>query len=111
MADALKDVATSSLPLDGGSEGTDSLSAEDEEGWEDVEQEPDYQQPIVSLFTDETFPDVLAMLEHCKQKHDFDLLRVRQELGVYVSQFAHYIFATELGLTISGCRTGLLWPH
>jgi|SRR5579862_3056365 len=96
MAAALKDVATcSSPPLNGGSEGAGSLSAEDEEGWEDVEQEPDYQQPIVSLFTDEAFPDVLAMLEHCKQKHGFDLLRARKELGVYVSQFALYIFATE----------------
>ncbi|KAI9765173.1 MAG: hypothetical protein M1840_007766 [Geoglossum simile] len=83
MTAVLKDVATcSSPPIDSGSEDTDSLSVEDEEGWEDVEQEPDYREPIVSLFGDETFPDVLTMLEHCKQEHGFDMLRARQELGL-----------------------------
>jgi protein arginine N-methyltransferase 3 len=82
MAGTLEDSATY---CDSGSEDNDSLNVEDEEGWEDVEQEIDEQQPIVSLFSGETFRDVLTMLEHCKQNHDFDFLRVRQELGVYVS--------------------------
>ena len=91
MAATPKDVATrSSPPLDSDPEDADSLNAEDEEGWEDVEQEPDYQQPIVSLFSDEAFPDVLTMLEDCKKKHGFDILRARRELGVYVSRFVFY---------------------
>ncbi|KAH0562364.1 hypothetical protein GP486_002944 [Trichoglossum hirsutum] len=84
MAATRKDSATTRSPPsnDSGSEDTDSLNIGDEEGWEDVEQEIDDQQHIVSLLCGETFPDVLTMLGHCKEKHGLDFLRARQELGL-----------------------------
>lgn len=67
---------------------TDAQASDD--GWEDAE--PDEEQvSIVSLFDDEVFPDVKSLLEHCRQKYDFDLLRVRKELGVYVFRFLIYM--------------------
>ncbi|KAH0537713.1 hypothetical protein FGG08_005520 [Glutinoglossum americanum] len=95
MATVTKSLVARSPPsLDSDSEDSDSLNVEGEEGWEDVEQETDDQQPIVSLFSDETFPSVMAMLEHCKQEHGFDFLRARQELGLDfygLIKFVNYI--------------------
>lgn len=61
------------------SDSSDSRE-EDEEGWDDVEQDEEETQQVISLLDDKVFPDVLSMLEHCKEKHSFDFLAVRQKL-------------------------------
>ncbi|KAL4748600.1 hypothetical protein BDW72DRAFT_151407 [Aspergillus terricola var. indicus] len=64
----------------------DSLTSEDsdvtdEEGWEDVEPD-DETQPVVGLFSDKVYPDVRSMLKESKDKHDFDLRKLRKELDL-----------------------------
>ncbi|KAL5000251.1 S-adenosyl-L-methionine-dependent methyltransferase [Aspergillus recurvatus] len=64
----------------------DSVTSEDsditdEEGWEDVEPD-DETQPVVGLFSDKVFPDVRSMLKECKDKHDFDLMKLQKELDL-----------------------------
>lgn len=61
------------------SDSASSDSREDEEGWDDVEQDEETQQ-VISLLDDRVFDDVLSMLAHCKDKHSFDFLAVRQRL-------------------------------
>ncbi|KAI0162620.1 S-adenosyl-L-methionine-dependent methyltransferase [Pestalotiopsis sp. NC0098] len=61
------------------SESSDSRE-EDDEGWDDVEQDDEETQQVISLLDDKVFPDVLPMLEHCKEKHGFDFLALRQKL-------------------------------
>ncbi|KAL6240051.1 hypothetical protein BDW75DRAFT_1660 [Aspergillus navahoensis] len=53
----------------------------DEEGWEDVEPD-DETQPVVGLFSDKVYPDVRSMLKECKDKHDFDLMKLQKELDL-----------------------------
>lgn len=60
---------------------SDSSDSSNEEGWEDLEPE-DESQPVVGLFTDEVFPDVRAMLKECKDKHNFDLVKIQKDLGM-----------------------------
>jgi len=55
----------------------------DEEGWEDLEPDQEESQPIVGLFSDKIYPDVNAMLQESKDKHDFDLRKIQKEFGVY----------------------------
>ncbi|KAM5448038.1 Ribosomal protein arginine N-methyltransferase rmt3 [Microsporum audouinii] len=50
-----------------------------DDGWEDVEPEEE-SEPVVGLFTDKVYPDTRSMLDECKEKFDFDLVRVRREL-------------------------------
>lgn len=53
----------------------------DDEGWEDAE--PDEEEThFISLLDDEVFMDIHAMLDHCKRKHNFDFLEIRQQLGL-----------------------------
>lgn len=59
---------------------SDESESSDEEGWEDVEPD-DESQPVVGLFTDQVFPDVRSMLKECKDKHNFDLLKLQKDLG------------------------------
>ncbi|KAI1411675.1 S-adenosyl-L-methionine-dependent methyltransferase [Hypoxylon sp. FL1857] len=61
------------------SESSDSDSR-DEEGWSDAEEDEEETQEVISLLDDRVFPDVLSMLAHCKDKHGFDFLGVRQRL-------------------------------
>ncbi|KAJ5683773.1 Ribosomal protein arginine N-methyltransferase rmt3 [Penicillium maclennaniae] len=68
------------VPADARSISDDSDSG-NEEGWEDVEPEDD-SQPVVGLFTEQVFPDVRSMLQECKEKHSFDLLKIQKELGL-----------------------------
>lgn len=59
---------------------SDSSDSSNEEGWEDVE--PDEEsQPVVGLFTDQVFPDARSMLKECKEKYNFDLLKIQKDLG------------------------------
>ena len=60
---------------------SDLLNLEDDEGWGDIE--PDVENVrVVSLFENETFPDIHSMLRHCRTRHNFDLVKLRNELGV-----------------------------
>ena len=63
------------------SEASDVLDLEGDEGWEDIE--PDVEKVrVVSLFGEDEFPDVYSMLRHCRAAYDFDLLDVRDKLGL-----------------------------
>jgi len=63
------------------SENSDILNMKDEEGW--VDAEPDEEEtPFISLLDDEVFLDIHSMLNHCKEKHGFDFLEIRQRLGL-----------------------------
>lgn len=65
----------------GGSENSDILDLEDDEGWEDAE--PDVEETrFVSLLDREIFTDINSMLKHCKDKHNFDFLQIRDKLGL-----------------------------
>ncbi|KAK0103554.1 hypothetical protein ONS95_005571 [Cadophora gregata] len=65
----------------GSSENSDVLDLKNDEGWEDAE--PDQEEfQFISLLDDEVFTDIHSMLKHCKEKHNFDFLEVRQKLGL-----------------------------
>ncbi|CAJ2511026.1 Uu.00g066510.m01.CDS01 [Anthostomella pinea] len=65
-----------------------SSAADDDEGWNDVEEDVEEDgddddgetQQVISLLDDRVFPDVMSMLVHCREKHGFDFLGVRQHL-------------------------------
>ncbi|OTA97195.1 hypothetical protein M434DRAFT_320314 [Hypoxylon sp. CO27-5] len=61
------------------SESSDSDSR-DEEDWSDAEEDEEETTEVISLLDDRVFPDVLSMLTHCKEKHGFDFLGIRQRL-------------------------------
>ncbi|KAK2747647.1 hypothetical protein FQN55_004816 [Onygenales sp. PD_40] len=67
---------------DSASTASDPLDLAQDEGWEDVEPEEEESQPVVSLFSDKTFPDARSMLSDCKENFNFDLLRVQKELDL-----------------------------
>ncbi|KAL4931196.1 protein arginine methyltransferase RmtB [Aspergillus undulatus] len=70
----LKDVDRDSVT----SEDSD---ATDEEGWEDLEPD-DETQPVVGLFSDKVYPDVRSMLQESKDKHNFDLKKLKKDLDL-----------------------------
>lgn len=65
------------------SESSEILDLEDDEGWEDTELDEEKSKAI-SLFGEDAFDDVRSMLQHCKDNHQFDLVKVRNEFGVCV---------------------------
>ncbi len=70
-----------SAPSSSGSSEGDILDLKGDEGWEDAEPEEEETQ-FISLLDDEVFMDIFSMLKHCKDKHDFDFLELRQKLGL-----------------------------
>jgi protein arginine N-methyltransferase 3 len=62
---------------------SDESDSSNEEGWEDVEPEDD-SQPVVGLFSDVVFPDVRSMLKECKEKNNFDLVKIQKDLGMLI---------------------------
>ncbi|KAJ6028255.1 hypothetical protein N7540_003831 [Penicillium herquei] len=60
---------------------SDESDSSNEEGWEDVEAD-DETQPVVDLFSAEVFPDVRSLLKQCKEKHQFDLLKIQKDLDL-----------------------------
>ena len=65
------------------SDNEDQIPFDGDDQWEDLE--PDQEDiNVISLFSEENFPDVNSMLQHCKDRHDFDLVKIRNQLGVYV---------------------------
>jgi protein arginine N-methyltransferase 3 len=72
-------VPADDVSLSGSSE--DILDLKDDEGWEDAE--PDIEETqFKSLLDDEVFSNIPEMLKHCKEKHNFDFLAIRQKLGL-----------------------------
>ncbi|KAI3327540.1 S-adenosyl-L-methionine-dependent methyltransferase [Xylariaceae sp. AK1471] len=59
---------------------SESDDSRGEDGWNDVEEDEEEIPEVISLLDDRVFPDVISMLEHCKDKHNFDFLGVRQKL-------------------------------
>lgn len=76
------DAPSKDAPSDSESSTSDPLDLADDEGWEDVAPEEEETQPIVSLFSQEVFPDVRSMLKDCKEKFGFDFVAVQREFGV-----------------------------
>ncbi|KAI1762762.1 S-adenosyl-L-methionine-dependent methyltransferase [Hypoxylon sp. FL1150] len=63
------------------SDSEDSDSRGEEEGWSDAgEDDEEETQEVISLLDDRVFPDVMSMLAHCREKHNFDFLGIRQKL-------------------------------
>ena len=60
--------------------GTEFLAEEDDEGWEDAEPEEEIVQ-ITCLFGPDQFSDVRSMIQHCKDKHHFDIVSLKDKLG------------------------------
>ncbi|KAI9815643.1 MAG: hypothetical protein M1832_005274 [Thelocarpon impressellum] len=52
-----------------------------EEGWEDVQPEND-EPEVQCLLSDGAFPDMPALLQHCKEAHGLDVAAIRKELGL-----------------------------
>jgi len=52
-----------------------------EEGWEDVESDSE-KLSYHSLFNQRTFPSIKAMLNHDEEMYDFNLRKVRADLGL-----------------------------
>lgn len=61
---------------------SDILDQRNEEGWEDVEDDTEAI-TVVSLFDDQTFSSAKEMLQHCKARHNFDIWKVKTELGMF----------------------------
>ena len=85
-----------SSPASGDSGESDFLSISEDEGWEDAEAEEEDQE-VKGLFTDAIFPSARAMLEDCKDKHGFDLVKTTKELGVYVYRHFQFVKASCKG--------------
>jgi len=68
-------------PLSDSEDSSSSIGSRlDDEGWDDIEADEEESMQVISLLDDSVFPDVLSMLAHCKTKHNFDFLAVRQKL-------------------------------
>lgn len=67
-----------------GSESIHGLDLEEDNEWEDTEVDEE-KVSVLCLFGEKSFGNVNAMLEHCRYVHDCDIVQVRKELGVYVS--------------------------
>lgn len=59
---------------------SDDSDSRDSEGWNDAEDDEEETPEVISLLDDRVFPDVMSMLAHCKEKHSFDFLGIRQKL-------------------------------
>ncbi|RDW66146.1 putative histone-arginine methyltransferase CARM1 [Coleophoma cylindrospora] len=81
MSDPVPSTEKYAASESGSSEASDILDLKDDEGWEDAEPDEESLQ-FVSLFDSEVFTDITSMLEHCKVKHNFDFLAVRQKLNL-----------------------------
>ncbi|KAK1999540.1 methyltransferase domain-containing protein [Colletotrichum falcatum] len=60
----------------------DSDASSDESDWEDAEPEEEETVAFISLLDDSVFHNLNDMLQHCREKHNFDLLAVRRRLGL-----------------------------
>jgi len=75
-------MASSGLSRSDSSESS-SASGHGQQEWEDLE--PDQEETeFISLFDDEKFTSVNAMIEHMKDKYHFDLAAVQDQFGIYL---------------------------
>ena len=63
------------------------LDPQADEGWEDVEPEEEETLPVVSFFSNDTFPDAKSMIEDCKQRYNFDFVSAQKQLGSFLPKF------------------------
>ncbi len=62
------------------SEETDILDLQDDDGWED--QEPDVEHiEVLCLGCSQKFPNAQAMLPHCQDMHNIDIVKVQKTLS------------------------------
>lgn len=73
-----------SSPTSSFSDHSDELNLDDDEEWKDAESDEE-RVHFVSLFSEETFDSIHSMLKHCKTVHKFDLVKLREDLGVCAS--------------------------
>ena len=72
QADGVSDTSSTSDPLD----------TRDDEGWEDLENDEE-SIAFRSLFDERSFSTAQDMLAYCRDTHDFDIWKLRQEFGEY----------------------------
>ena len=64
-------------------QGSSDTSDDDNDGeWLDVDPDRDEGVAVVSLFDDTVFPDAQSMLNHCKDKYDFDFVATCRRLAL-----------------------------
>lgn len=68
--------------LSDSSSNSDPLDTTNDEGWEDVENDEE-SVSVKSLFDDKMFPNAQSMLTDCRDNHNFDIWKLRQEFGEY----------------------------
>lgn len=71
------------------SSASDPLDQDDEQGWEDVQEDKETIK-FLSLFDERVFSDVKEMLTHCKESYEFDIWKVKRDLGICF-QYLHHI--------------------
>jgi protein arginine N-methyltransferase 3 len=76
----------------GASSNSSLLDPQADEGWEDVEPEEEETLPVVSFFSNDTFPDAKSMIEDCKQRYNFDFVGAQKQLGSFHSKFIQYFY-------------------
>ncbi|KAF4627773.1 hypothetical protein G7Y89_g10383 [Cudoniella acicularis] len=81
MSESASKIEKDAPPSSGSSEASDILDLRDDEGWEDAEPDEEETQ-FISLLDDEVFTDIMSMLNHCKDKYNFDFLQIRKQLGL-----------------------------
>jgi|SRR6266516_1754804 len=68
-----------------GSDISDILDLQRDEGWQDVEPD-DEQVEFICFFCPNVSTAILNLMEHCREKHQFDFLKIRNDLGTYYFQ-------------------------
>jgi len=79
MRNSNADVSGPPIP-DDDSENSDLDGSEikpDSEGWEDLEDDTETV-TVQCLLCNERFPTAVAMIDHCKEAHGFDFVKIRQ---------------------------------
>lgn len=82
-SETAKPTAAESFPDSHSVSGSSDTS--NEEGWEDVEADEE-SQPVVGLFSEQVYPDARTMLKECKEKYNFDLLKIQKDFGIFLSR-------------------------
>ena len=82
-SETTKPIGAESFPDSHSVSGSSDTS--NEEGWEDVEADEE-SQPVVGLFSEQVFPDARSMLKECKEKYNFDLLKIQKDFGMFKSR-------------------------
>ena len=60
------------------------INLDEDTEWNDLERDEE-KMNLICFFEDDHFDNVLALLQHCKDVHGLDIVKLRSDLGVYVS--------------------------